>query len=84
MQCKMLIKYETYNIIPCLYSFFSHQSIATGQINTIDAPQVLEKLYGRLVNNFDDIDRIQINDSIILIIDSYVSPIQYLTTGLII
>jgi len=48
-------------------------SLARGQITANDAPQVLGKLYGRLINNFDDNDRIRINDSIRLIIDSYVS-----------
>ncbi|MCX6325776.1 MAG: hypothetical protein NT144_03855 [Bacteroidia bacterium] len=43
-----------------------------GQIPSNDVPQVLEKLYGRLVNNFDDNDRLRINDSIRFIIDSYV------------
>lgn len=48
-------------------------SMAKGQITANDAPQVLEKLYGRLINNFDDNDRLRINDSIRLIIDSYVA-----------
>jgi len=48
-------------------------SMAKGQITANDTPQVLEKLYGRLVNNFDDNDRLRINDSIRLIIDSYVA-----------
>jgi len=47
-------------------------SMAKGQKTLNDTPQVLEKLYGRLVNNFVDNDRIRINDSIRLIIDSYV------------
>jgi hypothetical protein len=47
--------------------------IARGQIPAKDASQVLEKLYGRLVNNYDDNDRLRINDSIRLIIDSYVA-----------
>jgi hypothetical protein len=46
--------------------------MAKGQKTLNDTPQVLEKLYGRLVNNFVDNDRIRINDSIRLIIDSYV------------
>jgi len=46
--------------------------ITYGQINSESAPGVLEDLYGRLVNNYDDIARIRINDSIRLIIDNYV------------
>lgn len=48
-------------------------SRAKGQITATDTPQVLEKLYGRLVADFDDSDRLRINDSIRLIIDSYVA-----------
>lgn len=47
--------------------------IARGQITPDDAPRILEKLYGRLINNFDDNDRLRINDSIKVIIDSYVT-----------
>lgn len=43
-----------------------------GQNASEDLPQVLEKLYGRLVNDFDDNDRLQINDSITLLIEKYV------------
>jgi len=48
-------------------------SMAESQVTANDTPQLLEKLYGRLVNNFDDNDRFRINDSIRLIIDSYVA-----------
>jgi hypothetical protein len=41
-------------------------------VPTNEASHVLEKLYSRLVNNFDDNDRIRINDSIRFIIDDYV------------
>jgi hypothetical protein len=47
-------------------------NIAKGQITANDTPQVLEKLYSRLINNYDDNVRLKINDSIRLIIDSYV------------
>jgi hypothetical protein len=43
-----------------------------GQNLTGDTSNILEKLYDRLVNNYDDSDRIRINDSIRIIIDSYV------------
>jgi hypothetical protein len=46
--------------------------VSKGQIRPDDTAVVLEKLYGRLVDNFDDSDRLQINDSIRSIIDSYV------------
>jgi len=47
-------------------------NIVRGQITENSAPLVLEKLYGRLLKNFDDTTRLRINDSIRLIIDSYV------------
>jgi hypothetical protein len=47
-------------------------SVAKGQISVNETPGVLEKLYGRLAGNFNDNDRLRINDSIRLIIDSYV------------
>jgi hypothetical protein len=53
-----------------IYAFLS-TGIAKGQIKPDDAAPVLEDLYSRLVNNYDDSDRIRINDSIRLIIDSY-------------
>jgi hypothetical protein len=53
--------------------FISSISAGTvfGQISPIETSQLLEKLFGRLVNNYDDSERIKINDSITLIIDSY-------------
>jgi hypothetical protein len=57
--------------------------ISTGivkcQVSETDAPQVLEDLFNRLVDNYNDKDRIQINDSIIMIIDSYVKSDSALT-----
>jgi len=47
-------------------------NLVTSQVPTNEASHVLEKLYSRLVNNFDDNDRIRINDSIRFIIDDYV------------
>ena len=46
--------------------------LSKGQSASTEMPMVLEKLYGRLVNNYDDTDRLHINDSIRLILDSYV------------
>lgn len=46
---------------------------AKGQIATTEVSDVLEKLYDRLVNNYDDNARIRINDSIRGILDSYVA-----------
>lgn len=45
--------------------------IARSQIPAKETPLVLEELFKRLVDNYDDNDRIRINDSIRLIIDSY-------------
>jgi hypothetical protein len=46
--------------------------IIKGQAVPDSTSTLLEKLYGRLVNNYDDLSRIRINDSIRVIIDSYV------------
>jgi hypothetical protein len=46
--------------------------ITNGQVTIDSSPDILEKLYNRLENNFNDNDRLQINDSIRLIIDDYV------------
>lgn len=58
-------------ILWIVFIAFISAGIANGQ-STNDTPEILEKLYSRLVNNFDDNNRIQINDSIRLIIDGYV------------
>ena len=47
-------------------------STLKGQIQVNNTPQILEKLYGRLLSNYIDADRVRINDSIRFIIDSYV------------
>ena len=46
-------------------------SFAKSQVPSVATPQVLEELFNRLVDNYNDNDRIRINDSIRLIIDSY-------------
>ena len=46
--------------------------LSQGQSASTETPMVLEKLYGRLVDNYDDTDRLHINDSIRLILNSYV------------
>jgi hypothetical protein len=52
---------------------FISVSVANGQVTTNDTPKVLEKLYSRLVSNYNDTDRIRINDSVRTIINSYVT-----------
>ncbi len=47
-------------------------NITMGQITSHDSLPPLKKLFERLVNNYDDTDRIRINDSIRIIIDGYV------------
>jgi hypothetical protein len=47
-------------------------SIARGQKAPNDTPRVLEKLFSRFINNYNDTVRIRVNDSIRFIIDSYV------------
>jgi len=48
------------------------------QISHADTPQILEELFNRLANNYNDNDRIRINDSIRTILYSYVKS---LTSG---
>ena len=43
-----------------------------GQIVSKNTPRVLEELYGRFMNNYNDSSRVQVNDSIRTIIESYV------------
>jgi hypothetical protein len=43
-----------------------------GQDIPNDTPEVLERLFGRLTNNYDDFARLRINDSIRIIVSSYV------------
>ena len=43
-----------------------------GQSASNGAPAELERLFGRLENNFDDVVRLRINDSIRVIVESYV------------
>ncbi|HNW56810.1 MAG TPA: hypothetical protein PKM69_03485 [Bacteroidales bacterium] len=45
--------------------------VVSGQTKKNDASQTLEKLFGRLLTDYEDVDRLKINDSIRLIIDSY-------------
>lgn len=54
-----------------IFVIFIIQGKAECQDKPADLSRTLEKLFGRLVNNFDDNDRIRINDSIKIIIDSY-------------
>lgn len=49
-----------------------YSGISDGQIAVKDTPLILEKLYHRMVNNYEDSVRLEINDSIRFIIDSYV------------
>src|ERR1035437_859771 len=44
--------------------------IAKSQVSTKDTPQVLEDLFDRLVDNYNDSDRIRINDSIRIILEN--------------
>jgi hypothetical protein len=46
--------------------------VSTAQICSDDVTSTLEKLYLRLLINIDDADRIRINDSVRMIIDSYI------------
>ena len=59
-------------ILYLILFIFLSTGIAKSQISAKDTPQVLEELFNRLVDNYNDTDRIRINDSIRLIIDGYV------------
>jgi hypothetical protein len=54
-----------------LFIFLS-TGIVKGQTQVKETPQVLEELFNRLVDNYNDNDRIRINDSIRIFIDDYV------------
>lgn len=66
------MRFITLYLIVLIFFSFS-VSVAKGQIKENEAPLVLGKLYGRLVSNLNDNDRLRINDSIKLIIDNYVT-----------
>ncbi len=61
---------RTFIIYIILYIAFS-ADVARSQAPKKDIPVILEELFSRLVDNYDDNERIRINDSIRLIIDSY-------------
>jgi len=47
-------------------------SVANGQKASNNTPRELENLYARFINNYNDSSRVQINDSIRTIIESYI------------
>jgi hypothetical protein len=49
-----------------------YSGISNGQTSVNDSPIILEDLYHRMLNNYGDNVRLEINDSIRFIIDSYV------------
>lgn len=53
------------------FIFLSAETVKS-QVSVKETPQVLEELYDRLVDNYNDNDRIRINDSIRMILDGYV------------
>jgi hypothetical protein len=59
-------------LILILFTGLISSVIVQGQVVANEASAILEKLYGSLVNNYNDSDRIRIDDSIVSIIDSYV------------
>jgi hypothetical protein len=57
----------------CLLLFLGlFSGVAKGQTEKKDASQQLEDLFDKLVDNYDDSQRIMLNDSIIMILDDYV------------
>jgi hypothetical protein len=64
------MKHITFCLI--LSAFISTRSV-NGQTVINKTPDVLENLFSRLTGNFNDNDRLQINDSVRLIIEGYVT-----------
>jgi hypothetical protein len=54
--------------------------IISGQISPRETPQVLEELFNRLVDNYNDSARISINDSIRILVGSYAKSGTVFTT----
>ena len=59
-------------ILSFLVFLLLSSGIVKSQTTVIDTPLKLEELFDRLVGNYNDTERIRINDSIRLILDSYV------------
>jgi c-di-AMP phosphodiesterase-like protein len=59
-------------ILSFLVFLLLSSGIVKSQATVIDTPLKLEELFDRLVDNYNDTERIRINDSIRLILDSYV------------
>jgi hypothetical protein len=59
-------------IIPGLILVLLSTGTVSSQEKPVDVTHSLEKLFGRLTNNYNDDDRLRINDSIRMIIDRYV------------
>lgn len=55
-----------------IFFIFLPAGTVKSQVSVKETPQVLEELYDRLVDNYNDNDRIRINDSIRMILDGYV------------
>jgi hypothetical protein len=62
---------RSYILCHLLIIFFA-TGIARSQVTVEDTPAVLEVFFNRLVDNYNDNDRIRINDSIRLVLDEYV------------
>lgn len=59
-------------LIHILFISIFSSTLALGQVVTGDVSKELGRLYSKLVNNYNDNDRLRINDSIELLIDKYV------------
>ncbi len=55
-----------------IFFIFLPAELAKSQVSVKETPQVLEELYDRLIDNYNDNERIRINDSIRMILDGYV------------
>ena len=55
-----------------IFFIFLPTGIAKSQLSARETPQMLEELFDRLAENYNDNSRITINDSIMTILDSYV------------
>jgi hypothetical protein len=68
-------------LIFCLVvTAFISTGLTKSQISQHEVPVTLEKLYGRLMTNFEDTVRLRINDSIRVIIESYIASDSVFTS----
>lgn len=58
--------------ILCIFLSLFASGVSRGQVQDADTSQVLEELFDRLITNYEDTNRLRINDSINQILERYV------------